>query len=436
MMKATSESVENKTEIPTAVVETSGESFADGSAIEPVSSPTGNQPGLLLWADNRPTFAAHLMRKGKIYIPSNVDPTIWAATTLPTGVENRGPSADLFSETCQLVTTYVGTSADEAALLTAWNVTTWFVDVLPNPPTLFIHGGDMNRAMQLLTLLDCVTRHPLLLGEMTRTAFHSVMAVGPTLLLNQPQMSLQFRAMCCTSNYRGLVLPDARGRLVNVVSAKAIFVGNTARTRDDGGIHIYLPAGPRGLPSLDLATQLQIKERFQPWYLWHRLNHLPEVRQTQNSGGSTWQLGGVLQSCTQNNSQLKLRWSPLLRMQEQDALADRYWDPLPAMIEVLWPRVHSSDQSISMKELTGLTNTLLRSRGENREYSPEELGIKLGNEGVLRSRRNSGMFVMLDRQTSRRLHQLAGNLGVGKRVSRCRHCKELWSASKKSLQGV
>src|SRR5579864_1039140 len=144
MMKATSESAESKTEIPTAVVETSGESLADGSAIELVASPTGNQPGLLLWADDRPTFAAYILRDGKVYVPSNVDPTIWAATTLPTGVENRDPSANLFSETRQLVTTYVGTSADEAALVTAWSVTTWFVDVLPSPPTLFIHGGDMN----------------------------------------------------------------------------------------------------------------------------------------------------------------------------------------------------------------------------------------------------------------------------------------------------
>jgi len=78
-----------------------------------------------------------------------------------------------------------------------------------------------------------------------------------------------------------------------------------------------------------------------------------------------------------------------------------------------------------MKELTGFTNTLLRSRGENREYSPEEIGIKLGNEGVLRRRKSSGMVLMFDRPTLHRLHQLARSLGVGKRVAKCQDCREL-----------
>jgi hypothetical protein len=439
MMSTTFESVENNREPITALVETSGVSFADGSALEPVSSSSGNQPGLLLWANGKATLAAHTLRDGKVYIPARVDPTIWAAMTLPTEAVNRGPSANLFSETAQLVTSYLGMSSEEAALATAWVVTTWFVDVLSNPPTLFIHSRDMNAAMLLLTLFSCITRHPLVLTEITRAAFRSLMAVAPTLLLNQPQMSPRFRAMCCASNYRGLFLPDIRGRVVDVVSSKAIFVGNTAGARRDDGIHLYLPTRPRDLPALDQATQVQIKERFQPWYLWHRLNHLPEVRQSHSTGSGLPppdQLGEVLQSCTRSDSQLTARWISLLRKQEQNALAEQFWDPLAAMLEVLWPRLHSSEKSISMKELTDLTNTLLRSRGENREYSPEELGIKLGNEGVLRIRRNSGMFLTLDRQTPHRLHQLARNLGVGKKVSRCRICKELQLASTRLAEVV
>jgi len=255
------------------------------------------------------------------------------------------------------------------------------------------------------------------------------MAVRPTLLLNQPQMSSRFRAMCCASNYRGLVLPGPNGGVVDIVSAKAIFVGTTARARNDGCIHLYLPAGPCNLPPLDPATQLQIRERFQPRYLWYRLTNLPAVRQSRfpcsGLASPMDEVSCALQSCTRNGLQLKLRWASLLRMQEEDALAERMWDPLSAMLEVLWPRLHSSEKSISMKELTAFTNTLLRSRGENREYSPEELGIKLRNEGVTRRRRNSGMVLMFDRQIPRRLHQMARNLGVAKRVSTCRHCKEL-----------
>jgi hypothetical protein len=412
------------------VVQTGGKVFPDGSVLELVSTDAGNKPSLLSWKDGQdPKVASEVERDGTIYQPPVVDRSIWASTTLPTGIVDRGPSANLFRETRQLVETHVGVSTNEAALATSWNATTWFADILPKPVTLFIHGAGMDLAMRLLWLLSCLARHALIVTEMNRTAFYSLMAVRPTLLLNQPQMSSRFHAMCCASNYRGLVLPGRNGSVVDVVSAKAIFVGTAARSWNDGGLHLHLPASPRNLRPLDEATQVEIKERFQPWYLAHRLSNLPQVRQSRFAGGglasSTSEVSRVLQSCTRNSGPLKLQWALLLRSQEQDARAARYWDPLAAMLEVLWPRIHSSEKSLSMKELTGLANTLLRSRGETREYSPEESGKKLGNEGVLRRRMNSGMVLMFDRQTLRRLHQLARNLGVEKKVTKGRDCKEL-----------
>ena len=82
------------------------------------------------------------------------------------------------------------------------------------------------------------------------------------------------------------------------------------------------------------------------------------------------------------------------------------------------------EKAISMKDLTGFTNTLLRSRGENREYSPEELGIRLKNEGLCRRRRNSGMVLVFDRPTQRSVHQMARSLGVGKSVAECPDCSD------------
>jgi hypothetical protein len=119
------------------VVETAGESFADSSAIE----------------------------------------LVFCSTV------NRGPSAKLFSETRQLVETYVGVSSAEAALVTAWNATTWFADILPNPPALFLHGSDMSLAITLFRLLRCIGRHPLILTEIGRAALCSLMALRPTFLI-------------------------------------------------------------------------------------------------------------------------------------------------------------------------------------------------------------------------------------------------------------
>jgi hypothetical protein len=423
--------------VPSRVL-TSGEWFVDGAAIELVASSTSDGPSLLLWQDGRkPTVQRQITRARTFYAPVFMDPSIWAVMTLPTGVEDRGPAANLFGEICQLIEKYAGISTDQAAMVTAWNATSWFGDVLPNPPILFIHGEDMNAAIRLLLLLNCITRHGLLLTELSRSMFHSLMPAGPTLLLNQPQMSPGLRRLCCVANYRGLVVPGARGGVADLACAKAIFVGSAARSRDEIGLHLDLPPAPRDLPPLDAGTMLQLKEHFQPWFLHYRLRNIQAVRASQPIGSLAASAGGIgriLESCTPGGGQLKVRWARLLQIQGQDARAARFSDPLTAMVEVLWPRVHSSEKAISIKELTELANTLLRSRGQTLEYSPEELGIKLANTGILRIRRSAGMFVSFDRPNLHRLHELAQSLGWAKRMANCPVCKETRIVAGKGVQ--
>lgn len=209
-----------------AIVQTAGEIFQDGPVLEVLSTDAGSKPSLLLWKDGQdPKVAAEIERDGTINQPPIVDRSIWASTTLPTGIVDRGPSANLFRETCQLFETHVGISANEPALATSWNATTWFADILPNPVSLFIHGTDMNRAMRFLWVLRCVARHALILTELSRQAFHSLMAVRPTLLLDQPQNVFSISHDVLRILYRGLVVPRFDGGVVDLVSSKAIFVG-------------------------------------------------------------------------------------------------------------------------------------------------------------------------------------------------------------------
>jgi hypothetical protein len=335
----------------------------------------------------------------------------------------------LFSETANLFRTYIGMSAAEAALVTAWNATTMFADVLLNLVLLFMHGPNMNVAMKLLRLLSCISRHPLILTEIDRAAICWMMKIQPTLLVNQPQMPPRLRAVCSASNFRGLVLPGPKGSLLNGACSKAVFIGNPRWPTNDPGIHFFLPPASTDCPPLDVTTQLQIRQRFQPWYLSYRLSHLREVRESRLAGADPSspmdEIAAMLQSCTRNGGQLKLKWEPLLQLQEQDDVAQRFFDPVAAATDVVWPRLHSSDQLIRMKDLAGFTNTLLRSRGENREYSSVELGKKLKNEGVHRHRRNSGMVILFDQPTRRRFHQMARRLGVGRRVAGCKDCEEM-----------
>ena len=428
-MNATPGSVKNDRETTAEVVETAGLLFADDSGLELVSTSTG-KPSLLFWANGRdPIIALQVERDGMIYRPPSADPSVWEATTLPTEVADRGAAAELFGETKDLFRTYVGMSTAEGALATAWNAISWFADVLLNLPTLFIHGQDMSAAMTLLRLFSCIARHGLILTEINRPALCCLMKLQPSLLINQPQMSRQLRALCTASNYKGVVVPDSKGGVLNVACSKVIFLGTPRRASNDPGIDIVLPPASTDRPPLDVGAQLEIKQRFQPWYLSHRIANLREVRQSRFAGTDVSspmvEVARMLESCTRNGGQLKLEWGPLLRLQEEDEVAQRFWDPVSAMLEVLWPMMHSPEDSVSMKRLTELANTLLRSRGEVREYRPEALGIRLSNEGVLRVRKNAGMVVMFDRQNLLQLHRIARSCGVGRAVTGCVDCREM-----------
>jgi hypothetical protein len=418
---------ENGSDIDQKIIFTAGKVFADGSALELIFPSTQKKPSLLLWADGQePIVAREIDHDGSIYQPVNVDPSIWQATTLPTGFADRGPSANLFEETRDLFEHYGGLSQAEAALVTAWNATGWFADMLSNPPVLFMHGPDMGLAITLFRLLSCIGRHPLILTEIDRAALCSLMILQPTFLINQVQISPRFRALCCASNYRGVVVPGRDGGVLDVVSSKAIFVGNAVQASNDPGLHLFLRPASDDLPPLDVVTQRQMKERFEPWYLWHRLSNLGQMRRSRYASSDITapmdELARMLQFCTRNGGQLEQQWAKLLRSQELDAMAERTWDPGSAMIEAIWEPLHSSEKSISMKDVSDLTNTLLELRGEIREYSVEELGKLLREMGVSRRRQSSGMTVIFDRETSTRVHQWARRFGVGNSVPNCADC--------------
>jgi hypothetical protein len=63
---------------------------------------------------------------------------------------------------------------------------------------------------------------------------------------------------------------------------------------------------------------------------------------------------------------------------------------------------------VNVNDLAKDVSTLLQSRGETVQYSAEEVGWKLKQLGVPRHTDSSGRQVVLNRDTSRSVHRLAG----------------------------
>jgi len=98
----------------------------------------------------------------------------------------------------------------------------------------------------------------------------------------------------------------------------------------------------------------------------------------------------------------------LLRPQDEEIRAQRFLDVDYVLVEILWGEIHSREhKQVSVSNLTKDANALLRSRGEFREQSAEEVGWKLKHLNIPKHTDTSGRQVLLDHDMSRRVHRLA-----------------------------
>jgi hypothetical protein len=411
--------VSNNSEAEGRVIATSSVVFSDGSLIELVASANDGKPALLFFNGKRVRIAPQIHHLGQLYQPLKLDMSLRQALRLPGAAKTYGSTKALFGGVASLFDRYVGLSASEATLATAWTATTWFSDCLPSPPTLAVSGPDMSHAITLFRLLGCLCRRALILGEFSRSSFRSLpMSLRPTLLVNQPYPSPRIASLLRDSNYRGLFVPGNGGIILDLVCSKAIFtaMADLPEQCNDQALHIALPPAHSELPPLDEREQDSIANRFQPRWLMYRLLHANKIRQSRAAACAltfpTLELARSLMTCVPDQPEFAQALVPLLQSQEQDVLARRSCDASSAIVEVLWATLHEPSREATVSQVADLTNALLRSRGEIREYSAEEVGWRLRDLGIPRHRGRNSMVVQFSREISRRVHRLARGFAI------------------------
>lgn len=382
--------------------------------IELVTSASDDRLDLLFWKAHKKTVAPQIKCLGHVYQPPDMHQTVRRAIRFPKNVTRCGTTPKLLGQILGLFERHVGLAQPEAALMTSWVSSTWFADIVSSPPTLMISGPDMGHALTLFRLFTCLCRRPLILADINRAAFFSLASLQPTLLINRPGLSPKVRELWSASNYRDVYIFGAGDKILSGVSSKAIFVG-TPDTRSDQDLQFALPPAQRELLPLDKQQQTEIADRFQPQLLMHRLRNLQKVREFHSPGQElnlpNTEVARNLAACTQAEPEIMQAISPLLFRYEQDALAQRGCDPNRAILEVIWAPSHESKE-IGISRVTELTNTLLRNRGENLEYSSLEVGWKVRNLGFCRHRNGKGMVLRFSQEHCLLVHQLAARWGL------------------------
>jgi hypothetical protein len=392
-----------------------GEVFADGAMIDLVSSSSGtNKPELLLWNGSKATVGPSVEHGGCVYEAPELPQSLYRATRFPSHCQNYGPARDLFDLINDLFKHHLDFPERESSLLACFSISTWMADRLPTAPTLTISGPEQELGIDCLRLLSCVCRHPLLLAEVTPSAFRSLpMQFSLTLLLNQQELKPDMQRLVRASSFRGLYLPGNRGRVADLYGPKAILCGNDAAVGTLGGETIRISAAPSQCQSsaLDDRVQNAIATYFQPRLLRYRLQNSGKVGEAVDVSTFTFatrQLARTLAACFPEDSGLARDAVQLLRAQDEEVRGQRSCDVNCAIVEVLWGIVHERKQrEIRVDELAKDVNALLRSRGEILEYRAEEIGWKLHGLNIPRHSSSSGRQVLLGRDTSQSVHRLA-----------------------------
>jgi hypothetical protein len=385
--------------------------------LELVASEDANHLNLLLWNRKRKVIASQIAHRGQVYEPEELHSSIIRATRFPHEPADYGTIRELFTELAATFEKFLGFSRSEADRASFWVLTTWFSDCLASPPTLWVSGADLSRAASFFTVLHAVCRRALRVAGVTRAGFLSLpMSFRPTLLANQPGLPLAIRTLWRETNFRGSVVPQGRGVVLEVTSSKAIFTGMGGATAPPSAENLHFPLFPveRDVPPLDDAALNAIASHFLPRLLQYRLENAKKVRESRfaapDVGIRSRELAHKLGACVQGDTELALGVVPLLLPQD-DVVGDCNLDV--AIVQVLWPRLHSSPTTTSaMKvkieaELTAEVNTFLLACGETLQYSREEIGIRVASFEFTRKHTNTGTILLLSNATNRRVHGLA-----------------------------
>ena len=426
-----------KPETAIQVLTTAGEVFPDGSMVELVTTASinGNELALLFWNGKKAVVNFRVEHGGHIYQPIELHPSLQNAIRLPVGAVIYGTTRELFTEVASLFERHIGFSKPEATAIAIWSATTWLPDCLASPPALLITGPAMDQAIALFQLLNCVCRHPLMLADISRFAIRSLpMHLRPTLLVNQPDVSPEIRALWYASNFPRLFVPGKGGSVLDIACSKALYsgLGEVTDSWGDTALHVALPPAHSELPPLDTREQDSIANWFQPRWLMYRLQHAHKVHQSRSAACAltfpTLELARNLMACVPDEPEFAQALVPLLQSQEQDVLVRRSCDLSSAIVEVLWATLHEPTREATVSRVADLTNALLRSRGEIREYSPEEVGWRLRDLGIPRHRGRNSMVVQFSREISLRVHRLARGFAVESlkcHANSCADCAQL-----------
>ena len=396
--------------------------LADGSILDVVE--TGGKLQLYHWDGEREVVAPIVEYNDAIYQLPWLDPSLREVIKFPCAPADFGSASELFT-TAQSVFLERGFSSEAAGWGSVFALTSWVPEALTHLPTLLICGSNMRMAEVFFSTLSCLCRRPLLAAQLSRAL---PFWVKPTLLIMTAEMAAKERSFWSAANVRGVQVALSRGRVEEFASPRALFVQDPEHLQAWGPEvwQLSLISEPQVSPATDLDLARTSRD-FQNRFFSFRLHHLLQANSNPSNLTQTFKdcQSRQLFAIAQDDRELLGKITPLFEQQQRDFLESQKRDPNRAIVEVLWPQAHTTND-VTVTDLVGKVNALLDSRGASFDFDEPALGRRLRELGLERKRQSKGKFLHFSPELRYQVHRRARSLGLDLSKSKgCRDCEEM-----------
>lgn len=161
--------------------------LADGTLVEMIEDPNNAaNPLFAVYKNGTVEYAARVEGEDRVLVPVSREQTIFKHVRLPRGTQPYESSVKLLAGIATLVLACVDVCVDDASLIAAFVMSTWFIESLEIAPYLELVGLPRSGKTTLLHVLNQVCRRPLLTADITSAAFYEVYEkLSPTLLVDE-----------------------------------------------------------------------------------------------------------------------------------------------------------------------------------------------------------------------------------------------------------
>jgi len=393
----------------------------NGTLIETIEDPNDAAKSLFaIYKNGLVQYAEKLEHRYRMLVPIPREQGIFKHVRLPRGTQPYGSPADLLTDIAALILACVDISVNDATLVAAFVVSTWFVERLSVAPYLALVGLPRSGKTTLLQVLNLVCRRSLLTADITSAAFYELYEkLTPTLLIDETLTTGNRRELfhlLKTGTTRGSVTLR-RGHSLKAFGPKVISCTELPSDAALNSRSVIIPMQETGRTDLVKTTDKRLLDNADSLckaLLQYRLENyhslrLPKVEGDQRLHSRTRDLYQALALPLGSNPELCEVLVDLFKFQ-QEINREPLSPASAAVLRVLYAFIHShpQDGKCAQRELTVGVNLNLERLQETFRLNSHEVGRALTTLGFTnRKRTNAGFTLWLDLESRKRIHNLA-----------------------------